>query len=187
MKTFIKENKITLVVVGGSILLYISISLISPPLTKPVLVTEKKEYRVPTSGVELFETKQVAISPDNKEDALSYSLSFPSSVVRETKNDGRTTNFYYDGARVASFNFKYQGSQGDTPLSYAKDVIGTRFPVAIDIKEVHFGKYAYITAAAESSYYRIGSFKKGDWIVSFEFLDGNTLFEKIILESLVVK
>ncbi len=188
MKGIIRHNKVTLGILGFSFALYAFISVFSKPLTTPE-DTPLKKITVPTEGrgIEKFDMKMTAKASTNTSKVLNYSLSFPSSVVRESKYDGRTTNFYYNGSRVASLTFVYNDKNAYTPLSYAKDVLGRRLPVAIDTKEVTIGQYSFITVSAEESYFRITSVKNGTWLASLEMLEGNQDLEKMILDTLSVK
>jgi hypothetical protein len=188
MKGVINHNKLTIGIIGFSLALYALISVFSKPLTTPE-DTLLKKIIVPVQGkdVKKFDMKATARAFNNPSKTLEYSLAFPSSVVRETKNDGRTTNFFFDGTRVASLSFVYNDKKAYTPLSYTENVLGKKLPLAIDKKEVKLGPYSYISAGARDSYFRITDVKGGTWLGSLEILDDNQNLEKMILESLSVK
>ncbi len=188
MKGVINHNKVTLSIIGLSLALFAGISFFSRPLTTPE-GTPLEKIIVPIEGKEIkkFDVKMTAKAVGNPSKTLDYSLSFPSSIVRETKYDGRVTNFYYNGSRVASLTFVYNDKMMYSPLSYARDVLGQRLPVAIDTKVVLIGQYSFITASAEESYFRITGVKNNTWLASLEMLGGNQNLEKMILESLSVK
>ena len=105
----------------------------------------------------------------------------------ETKNKGREVVFYYDGMKVAVLTFVDVGKKGPTPFNYTKDTLGTRMALAIDPKEVSIGNYQYITAGSVDSYFRIASFKKGEWLGALEIVSENEAFEHVLLDKLEVK
>ncbi len=188
MKEFIGHNRVTFGILGFSLVLYALISLFSTPLATPE-GTALKKIIVPISAKDIkkFDASVTAEALDYPTKTIDYSFSFPSSVVRETKNGGRTTNFYFDGSRVASLTFLYNDKKIYTPLSYTESILGKKIPVAIDSKEVKLGSYSYITAGARESYFRITSVKGGAWLASLEILEDNQDLEKMILDSLSVK
>lgn len=186
MKNFIHENKITLSVIVCSLTLYGAISYFSKPLSSPPKEVTKK-VEIPLTNVKLYDVSGVAKPLERGISPLQYKLFFPSSVTRETKNDGRDIVFYFNGMKVAVLTFVYVGKKGPTPLTYTKNTLGSRLPLAIDPKEVTIGSYGYITASSIDSYFRIGSFKKGEWLGALEIVNENEAFEKILLDKLVVK
>ena len=186
MKTFIQENKITIGVVLGSLALYGVISYFSKPLAVPREEATKK-VEIPLANVKQYDLVADAKPVEAGIAPLHYKLFFPSSVTRETKNEGRETVFYYDGMKVAVLTFVYVGKKGPTPFNYTKDILGARLPLAIDPKELKIGNFNYITAGSADSYFRIGSFKKGEWLGALEIVSDNEGFEHILLDKLEVK
>lgn len=186
MKSFLKENVLTLIVIFFSLSLYGVISYFSKPLATPADEGEKK-VSIPLSIAKSFDVQGEAKSGVNNVIPLRYSLAFPSTVVRETKNDGREIVFYYDGMKVAVMNFIYVGKTGITPFRYVQDYLSKRSPLATDIRPVTIGKYEYITAGSQNSYFRVTSFKNGLWLGSFELVSDNPDFEKFLLEKLDIE
>ena len=181
-----KEHRIVFAFLFFSFLLYIVLFFVSTYVTKPT-VENAKTVIVPTKESPLYDVKGEAEHKDVVIKKLSYSFQFPSTLVREVKDQGKSVLFYYDGTVVAKLTFIYEGQNGLSKEEYVKDVIGQRMPLAIDSMPTTFGSYKYLTAAGENSYFRVASFKKGEWLGTFEILPDNGEVEKIILGSLQVK
>lgn len=187
IKTFIKANKLTIGVILASFLLYGIISLFSEGVTKPPEdPNAPKKVVVPVEGQKLYDLKGEVVSPYDQKKSISYSLLFPANVVRETKLGGQETIFYYAGQRVAVLNF-YHFPKKISSIDFAMNVLGQKYVLAVDKTENAFNKVPYITASGENSYYRIASFKDGEWIGMVEMLVGNATLEKQLLESLQVR
>ncbi len=181
-----KEHKVVLTFLLFSFLLYITLFFTSTYVSKPT-VQKVKTVIVPTKEALLYDVKGEAEHKDTVARKLSYSLQFPSTLVREVKDQGKSILFYYDGSVVAKLAFIYQGKNRLSTEEYIKNVIGQRFPLAIDSLPTPIGSYEYLTAAGENSYFRVTSFRKGEWLGTFEILPDNGEVEKIILGSLQVK
>ncbi len=180
-----KEQKIVTYFLLFSLLLYGVLFFTSSYVTKPVAEV-KKSIIVPTKDTPLYDMKGEA-TQEKTRSTLNYSLKFPSTLIREVKNEGESVLFYYDGAVVAKLTFVYEGKNGLSKEKYVRDVLGQRLPLAIESGLTTFGKYDYMTAAAENSYFRVSSFKKGEWLGALEILPENQEVEKIILGSLEIK
>lgn len=183
IKTFIKTHQTTLLFILFSLAIFGVISLFSESVAKPVATVEPEVYIVPVDGQKRYDLKAEAVSPEYPNQKLSFSLFFPASVVHEKKYGGRETLFYYKGQKVAVLNF-YYFPEKITTFDFAKNILGQKYTLAIDTTERLFSNTSYITASQEKSYYRIGSFKDGKWIVMLEVLAGNDKLESEILNSL---
>jgi hypothetical protein len=183
---FSKEHKVALTFLFFSFLLYLVLFFASTYVSKPI-VEKAKTVIIPTKDAPLYDMKGEVEHKDKVIKKLSYSFQFPSTLVREIKDQGKSVLFYYDGSIVAKLTFIYQGQNGLSKDKYVKDVIGQRIPLAIGSLSTIFGNYEYLTAAGENSYFRVASFKKGEWLGTFEILPDNGEVEKIILGSLQVK
>jgi hypothetical protein len=191
MRTFIKENKTSISVIVISFIIFALVSYFSEPLGAPASKDddENQNYTVPVSGknIKMFDMKGEAKAVFEGDHTLNYSLSFPSTVLRETKNDGKDTFFFYKGIKVAELSFLYEGARGYSPEDYIKKILGQRIPIALAPGSVKIGDFDYITAGASNSYFRVTSFKKNEWLGALEVYTGNEELEKVILNSLKVK
>ncbi len=187
MKKFVQENKLTFSVIVFSLALYGGITFVSKPLVKTAEAPVEKPTIVNVEGVKMYNLTGEAKTGTDNESILKYSLSFPSSLVRETKNEGRNTLFYYNGVTVANLTFIYQDTRVYTPIEYVKELLGKKIPLAIEENKTKIGSYSYVSAGAESSYFRVTSFHDGKWLGALEILSDNQALEKILLTSLKVQ